>query len=50
MHIPLAQLRRCKKLIGIGLNAGKKALLGALATGLFTNLVVSEEQAKALLK
>ena len=50
MHIPLAQLRRCKKLIGIGLNAGKKALLGALATGLFTHLVVSEEQAKALLK
>ena len=35
MHIPLA---------------GKNALLGALATGLFTNLVVSEEQAKALLK
>lgn len=50
LHIPLAQLRRCKKLIGIGLNAGNKALLGALATGLFTHLVVSEEQAKALLK
>ena len=50
LHIPLAQLRRCKKLIGIGLNAGNKALVGALATGLFTHLIVSEEQAKALLK
>ena len=50
MHIPLAQLRRCKKLIGIGLNAGNKALLGALATGLFTHLIISEEQAKELLK
>ena len=46
----LALLRRCKKLIGIGLNAGNKALVGALATGLFTHLIVSEEQAKALLK
>lgn len=50
MHISLAQLRHCKKLIGLGLHASNKALLGALATGMFTHLIVSEEQAKELLK
>lgn len=49
LHIPLASLRRCHKIIGVGLNAGVKALHGALATGLITHLVVTREQAQALL-
>ena len=49
MHIPMASLRRCRKLIGIGLHAGVKALTGALATGLFTHLIIDEEQARSLL-
>ncbi len=49
LHIPMAQLRRCRKLIGVGLNAGSRALKGALATGLFTHLVIDEEQARSLL-
>lgn len=49
LHIPMAQLLRCRKLIGIGLNAGGRALKGALATGLFTHLIIDEEQARSLL-
>ena len=49
LHIPLASLRRCRKIIGVGLNVGVKALRGALATGLITHLVVSREQAQELL-
>lgn len=49
LHIPLASLRRCRKIIGVGINIGTKALRGALATGLITHLVVSREQALELL-
>ena len=49
LHIPLALLRRCRKLVGVGVNAGTKAVAGALATGLFTHLVLREQQAKELL-
>lgn len=50
LHIPLASLRRCRKIVGVGLNVGTKALSGALATGLITHLIVSREQALELLK
>lgn len=49
LHIPLAYLRRCRKVIGIGVNASDKALKGALNTGLLTHLLVREEQARKLL-
>lgn len=49
LHIPLESLRRCRKIIGVGLNASIKALHGALATGLITHLVVTREQAQELL-
>ena len=49
LHIPLASLRRSKKLIGVGLNVGLPTLAGALATGFFTHLVVDEQQARNLL-
>ncbi len=49
LHISLAALRRSKKLIGIGLNVGRATLSGALATGLFTHLIVDEQQARSLL-
>lgn len=49
LHIPLALLRRCRKIVGVGLNVGVKALRGALATGLITHLVVSREQALSLI-
>lgn len=48
IHIPLALLRRSHKLIGIGVNAGTKALQGALSTGLFTHMILREEQARRL--
>lgn len=50
LHIPLASLRRCRKIIGVGVQAGIRALRGALATGLLTNLVVTREQALELLE
>lgn len=49
IHVPLAQLRHCRKIIAIGTNTTDKAILGALATGLITNLIVNEEQARRLL-
>lgn len=49
LHISLASLRRCRKIIGVGLNVGTRALRGALATGLITHLIVSREQAQELL-
>lgn len=49
LHIPLAQLRRCRKLIAVALKVNTKAVAGALATGLFTHLVITEEQGRALL-
>lgn len=49
VHMPLALLRRSKKVVGVAVNVGVKALRGALATGMFTHLILTEEQARALL-
>lgn len=49
VRVPLNLLRRVPKVIAIGLNAGHKAVLGALQTGVVTHLAVTEGTARKIL-
>lgn len=50
IHIPLALMLRCSKVIGIVADNNYKAASGALKTGLLTHIVVTENIAHQLLK
>lgn len=45
----LADLRHCSKVLGLGLGVQVNSLKGALHTGIFTHVILSLSQAKALL-
>lgn len=48
-HVPLACLRRCKKVVALCLNAGSESIRGALNTGIITHAVVRGQQARDLI-
>lgn len=50
VRIPIGALRRCPKIIGLALGAAPNAVAGALKTGLFTHLLVTEDMARKLLE
>ncbi|WP_307760740.1 sugar-binding domain-containing protein [Phascolarctobacterium sp.] len=50
IRVPLGTLRRCPKIIGLALGAAPGAVLGALKTGLFTHLLVTETTARKILE
>lgn len=50
LHIPIALLLRCNKVIGIASDNNHKAALGALKTGFLTHLIVTEQIAHQLLE
>lgn len=50
VRIPLGTLRRCPKIIGLALGAAPAAIAGALQTGLFTHLLVTESTARKILE
>ena len=49
-RISLADLRHCHKVYAIGYGAQTDSLLGALHTGIFTHVLLTEQQAKEILK
>ena len=49
IHIPLATLYKCPKIIGLAVDVAPQALKGALASGLFSHLILREEQALSLI-
>lgn len=48
MHIPLALLRHCSKVIGILADDNVKAAEGALKTGILTHIILTEKTAQQL--
>jgi len=50
VRIPLGTLRHCPKIIGLALGAAPNAITGALKTGLFTHLLVTESTARKILE
>lgn len=50
VRIPLGTLRHCPKIIGLALGAAPNAIIGALKTGLFTHLLVTESTARKILE
>ena len=49
VHMPLATLYRCPKIIGVAVDVAPQAIKGALLSGLFTHLILNEGQAQALI-
>jgi len=45
-RMSLADLRHCRTVYGIGYGAQQDSIIGALRTGLFTHILLTEEQAK----
>lgn len=49
VHIPLATILKCRKVIGIAADNNIKAVLGAVKTGIITHLLLTESMARKLL-
>ena len=49
VHIPLAALYKCPKVIGLAVDVAAETLKGALSSGLFSHLILHEGQAKGLI-
>ena len=49
LRASLADLRHSRKVYGVGLVASRECILGALRTGIFTHIILTERQARSVL-